>query len=354
MTGQLSTIAYGTEGWGRREWLRHENRILRRALVLSLLLHLVLGLLVKSGVLVDWQPRSESVEPGAGETVSVPLVYVDVEPAQATTEAPEETSFYSARSSLAANPDPARDGELPRVDGTQTDIIKTEDVAAATSAPSPSPPNPASESSAGDAARPAEAASLSVVAGSSAAKGNEEAEPEIEPHPDAQKLQNSELKSHPDTPSKEAMTQSTRLAESQSTPRRPRTLAEARQLAGEKMKLDGGVSRRGNTSLLDVKGTTFGQYDEVIRMAVQQRWYSLLESRGYSYRGGGKVVIEFRLHADGRVTNAKIEESNMDLNLSYLCLAAIEDPAPFGAWPDDMRRMIGEDYRDLKFQFFYR
>jgi len=34
--------------------------------------------------------------------------------------------------------------------------------------------------------------------------------------------------------------------------------------------------------------------------------------------------------------------------------AAIVDPAPYREWPDDMRRLVGEDYRDIKFNFFYQ
>jgi hypothetical protein len=39
--------------------------------------------------------------------------------------------------------------------------------------------------------------------------------------------------------------------------------------------------------------------------------------------------------------------------LSYVCQAAIEQAAPFGKWPDDMRREIGANFREITFTFDY-
>ena len=30
------------------------------------------------------------------------------------------------------------------------------------------------------------------------------------------------------------------------------------------------------------------------------------------------------------------------------------DPAPFDRWPREMRQMIGKDYRDIQFAFYYK
>ena len=62
------------------------------------------------------------------KTVDVPLVFVDVSSAQATPEPPKDTPFYSDKNSQAANSDSKADTEMPKIDGKQTDLVKTEDV----------------------------------------------------------------------------------------------------------------------------------------------------------------------------------------------------------------------------------
>jgi hypothetical protein len=146
------------------------------------------------------------------------------------------------------------------------------------------------------------------------------------------------------------------LGEAKTPPRkRPRTVAEAKaqraMLAGEKIQQPGGVSRRGSLSF-DAKATPFGAYDAAFIAAVQQRWYDLLEEHAGSQRAG-KVMLEFRLTYDGRITNMQMTVNEVGDIFGLLCQSAVLDPAPYPAWPSDMRRAIGENYRDIKFTFFY-
>ena len=140
------------------------------------------------------------------------------------------------------------------------------------------------------------------------------------------------------------------------SPERPRTLAAARakkaMLAGEKMQQDGGVKPRG-TLAFDVKRTAFGDYDAAFIAAVQQRWYDLLESASIPHRAG-KVMLEFRLSYDGRVTEMKVNDNEVGEVLSSICQRAVLDPAPFAKWPTDMRRMVGANFRDVTFTFYYQ
>ena len=39
--------------------------------------------------------------------------------------------------------------------------------------------------------------------------------------------------------------------------------------------------------------------------------------------------------------------------LGYVCQKAIHDPAPFKPWPEDMRRQIGKNSREITFTFYY-
>jgi hypothetical protein len=63
--------------------------------------------------------------------------------------------------------------------------------------------------------------------------------------------------------------------------------------------------------------------------------------------------VEFRLHPDGRVTDLKIAQNEMSELLGIICQQAISDPAPYRKWPEDMRRDIPKDYRDVTFTFYY-
>ena len=47
---------------------------------------------------------------------------------QPSTEAPQNAKFYSSQNSRAANPDANRDANVPKLNGTQTDVPKTETV----------------------------------------------------------------------------------------------------------------------------------------------------------------------------------------------------------------------------------
>ena len=136
---------------------------------------------------------------------------------------------------------------------------------------------------------------------------------------------------------------------------RPRTLAEAKarmdggMLIGEKMKQDGGVQRRGSIAL-DVRGSPFGAYDGKIIAAIQQAWYHLLADRLTPI---GKVVIEFHLHANGRVSHLTLAGSEVGELYGQMCALAVQRPAPFDPWPREMRLALGADYREVRFTFFY-
>ena len=117
------------------------------------------------------------------------------------------------------------------------------------------------------------------------------------------------------------------------------------------MREDGGVSNHGRAAL-SVARTPFGSYDAALVAAVQQRWYDLLDSTTFAQRSG-RVVVEFRLYYDGRITDMKIDGNEVGEILGALCQRAVLDPSPFAQWPSDMRRAVGKNYRDVMFTFFY-
>jgi hypothetical protein len=105
---------------------------------------------------------------------------------------------------------------------------------------------------------------------------------------------------------------------------------------------------------VDTRVSAMGEYDYLFIRTVEQHWYQLLDTQNqYLFDRQGRVVITFRLHYDGRVTNVEVESSNVGDILGLLCQKAIMDPAPFQKWTAAMRREIPGEYRDVKFTFYY-
>jgi hypothetical protein len=245
-----------------------------------------------------------------------PLMFVDVSAAQATTEVPPDAKYYSDKNALAANPDPTIDSNVPRIDGEQTQVVKTEDV------PLPKP---------------------NVVP----------LQPALEPEPSPEPLHEVATPKLAEPPGDLAFAKpaSEPTPQPKETPRRPRTIKEAlaqlpdNSIVGRKMKQEGGVKRRSLRSSLDTVATPFGAYDAAVVAAVSSRWYQLLDERQFAADGAGKVTWKFRLHSDGSISQMKLEESTVDYALATICQRAIGDPAPYGSWPTEMRRIIGGETR---------
>lgn len=277
--------------------------------------------------LLNWQKKKMARPPrrfikvpdvAAARQPEVRLTFVEVDPTLPTQEPPKDTQFYSTKATRAANPDQTLDTELPKIDGTQNKIMRTEDVPK----PKPFPLQPAVEPAKDDR--------------------------QEEPKPKSQDTPGDLAKAKP-------LTDGINLGTGEEQRKlRPRTLQEARarnQLAGEKTKVDGATRIRGQVSI-NSKVTPFSSYDAAFVAAVQQRWYDLLDSSPFSQRSG-RVVLEFKLTYDGRITDLKASDNEVGEILSLLCQRAILDPAPYARWPDDMRRMIGANYREVTFTFYY-
>jgi outer membrane biosynthesis protein TonB len=254
----------------------------------------------------------------------IPLTFVEVNPDQAVTEAPKNAKYYSSKSSRAANPDASAESNTPKISGRQDKMIQTEDLPRSKAFPlQPSArPQPRSQQ------QPQAEVKKSQTPGDLAF-----AKPDTELRPDNNPEQN------------------------QSQPK-PRTIAEAlarpenSALAQERLRQDGGVEHRAEHASLDVAGTSFGEYDEELISAIQNRWYELLDAQKLTQLTG-RVVLEFHLHDDGTITDLTVQESSVDELLSALCQRAVVDPAPYKPWPSDMRRQIGMSFRDLRFTFYY-
>jgi hypothetical protein len=236
------------------------------------------------------------------------LTFVEV--AQPAAEAPQNTRYYSSQNSRAA--DPTRGNkDVPQLNGKQTEVVKTE-----------------------NAQRP-DFNKLQPAA----------------PTPPPQKLQ-------PAVQPGDLTLGKSENSQKQPEPERPRTIKQAiaqqsHQLPGQQMKQDGGMHRQALVSSLDVKATPFGEYDAAFIAAVSQRWYDLLDSRQFAMDRSGKVTLRFHLNYDGSIADMKVLENTVGDVLGYVCQKAVTDPAPFSPWPGEMRRLIGENYREITFTFYY-
>jgi outer membrane biosynthesis protein TonB len=300
------------------------------ALLLSLLLHLGGGAVYELGKKFGWWKKLSDTslvkkfqKKNPPTTIAKkddepPLIFVDV--SHAETDAPKKAKYYSNKNSRAANPDAEQNSNQPKLDGAQTEMPKTENVPELPKLqPSAQPQQPT---------------------------------PETKPQPPAEKsdpmnMGDHELKKISETPAQQ---------QSPQQPQRPRTLKQAlaqQQLPGQQMRQDGGVHRKLQWSSLDVKSTAFGDYDRAIVDAVTSHWYNLLDSHRFAEDRTGKVIVHFKLRPDGSITEVEILVNTVGQLLGYVCEEAVQEAAPFGKWPDDMRREIGANYRDISFTFYY-
>jgi len=302
---------------------------------------------------VRTQPSPADLHPvPAEQEVEMPRLFVDVDPSQATEDTPPDTPYYSPFNSLAANPDTSRDLGRPQLDGTQDKVLKTKDTLRPLSLPQPMQPSVSAPDKAQDTperpkppvlaqpvqpvqpAEPAQAPGETLMARAT---------------PMMPKIESSQFV-QPETPTNATV------------PPRFRRVADAlaakqlnpySALVGDKYKQDGGVKRFSVSSSLDVRASPFGTYDARFVAAVQQCWYALLEEQRYSLDRMGKVVLDFRLTADGRISEMRVVQSDVGEICTTLCELAITKPSPYEKWPSDLRKIVGTDYRDVRFTFYY-
>lgn len=299
-------------------------------------------------------PRLEARE--VALLLSPPQVFVPVDPLAATTEEPPHARYYSDKNSRAANPEIKKESDQPNIAGRQTHIPRAMDTEPTPLQPQPQqnpqprPPErqPAEEAPEADVARPLQPAT---------------APPQPEPSPAEQQPPGNLALGRPSEglkPAPPPRPPAEPGPERPATPpSRPRVLVEARArmqdnaIAGQKMKQEGGVKNRLAFSALDAKATPYGAYDAMIVAAVQQRWYDLLDRARFSRDRRGMVVVDFQLHASGRVSEVEVVESTVGDFLASLCQMAITDPAPYAKWPLEMQRVFQGGVRKVRFTFYY-
>ncbi len=266
---------------------------------------------------------------------------------------PDDTADFSARNQQAANPEPpkelsadqtpAREGETDVPDdrifaGSLEPVVDTTPAPEQTSPQSePLPPSrperrdplPGFEE---DETRAEEGAGSSLATRAS------------DPTPVRERVEGTDVES-PDT--QLPVFTSPLSADRPAPAPRPRL---PRALPGPVKAQPVGVSQTGSIGV-NARFSQYGEYLERLVEAVSQRWHALCESRSYSERSA-RVVIEFRITREGLIRGMETVDSTSQALGVLLCRSAIEGGQPYGAWPQDMVDVLGEE-QTVTFAFHY-
>jgi len=322
---------------------RRENRRLLWALALSLLAHAAVWGGYELGHRQGWWVRPPLLTrlfrpllPKPLTPPKIPAKPLETEPQLAFVQvaepdpvAPEKPKFYSNNNAHAANTEADKNTDTPKLNGKQNDapqLDTSRKTQLARTQPQPAAP-PTPEQVQPKPAQPQPVQPQPMVKRGDLNQGNP---------------QEAQQQPQPETP--------------QTTPPRPRTLkqyAEQNHLAGVEMHQEGGVHRVALLPSFDAKATLFGDYDAQFTQAVQQKWYDLIDAQNFSGDCVGKVTLHFNLNYDGTITEIKMEDHTVDMMWAYLCQRALTEPAPFAKWPEEMRREIGGNTREMTFTFYY-
>jgi hypothetical protein len=325
------------------------EKLLVRALILSVLLHLLILSVWREGKAQGWwrdlaMPRwmqwvskammpSALKKPAPDNPSQSQLTFVEVDPALATPEPPKKPMFQGAKNTLAANREIKVPSEMPNIDGHQEKYLKTTENAKPTPqkaapTPPPTPPQPQitpRQSAPKQSYTPGDLAMVrpsdKLQDGKTDAEAGKQTQPQPQPQPAHEK---------------------------------PRTIAEALAKSGNPGQLTrqaGGVGRINPESSLDVKGTPLGDYIQRMVKVVQSHWDQLLVDQTPDVTG--KVVLHFQLHPDGRVTEMKMLQNEVTDLLEATCERAVLEPAPYEKWPRQMRLDLPSDSYEITFTFYY-
>ena len=112
---------------------------------------------------------------------------------------------------------------------------------------------------------------------------------------------------------------------------------------------DTGAARTGAPAL-DVRLTGYGDYDARFFAAISIAWRKQIKDRSWV---ASTVKVDFNLHSNGRIDNVHIHDTEAASILQFFCREAIEQPAPFEPWSNEMRDQLGPGPRRCRITFNY-
>ena len=296
--------------------------------------------------------------------------FIETDPSQVTGAEPKNARFYSANSTVAANPEnpTGKVGDTPYLDGKETRLASTDNVrpqppgvAAIPAPPSVAPPAPAPAMTPPPAPVPPAAAPPAAPQ----PVPSKPVEPVKELADTGMKVVDEKqvaMLDKPAAPPAVVLPTPPQPASPPSAPAqapapapvsaRPGGASSGRDIAATKSRATTlGVSRIG-IAAFNVAGSPFGEYDKALIFAVQSRWYAVLNEKRMDVHAG-TVVLQFDLRADGSVANMVVKENSAGFDLGLYCEKAVVESAPFAPLPESLQRLIGSDAREIIFTFYY-
>jgi outer membrane biosynthesis protein TonB len=285
------------------------------AVVVSLGLHVLLFLLLPDTfqkVVVLVQPVEVLTAPVKIDEARLPpkLRFAETNPA-ANQAVPKAAPFTSSRNQTAAQPVPEKkptNSALPKSAGTSEQIRLAQ-----------GKPRSIDQSESAPVAQPSVSMSAPVKAAPPPGPGKSAAKPSPAP-----------VAANPDRPRA-------------STPSGTYGLLLRRPV---------GVSRAGSVAI-DARFSNYGDYTQRMMEAIQSSWWSIIERSRFEGVARGSVVVRFRLHRDGTVTDTQILGTEVTRVMSLACKDAVMAPAPYDIWRADMVAMYGEsDTVTINFHYY--
>jgi outer membrane biosynthesis protein TonB len=124
-------------------------------------------------------------------------------------------------------------------------------------------------------------------------------------------------------------------------PERPRLRSAPAGTTGFLLRNNVGVNRVGRVAV-DARFSNYGDYTQRMMEAIQSTWWDLLFRARMEHYQPGTVVVRFKLHRDGTISELVVLETGVGTMPTFACKDAISACAPFDAWRPDMVAQFGE------------
>ena len=276
------------------------------AVAVSLGLHLLLFLVVPDTfhkVVAFVRPVEVLTAPVKIDEARLPpkLRFIETNPL-ANQAVPKTTPFTSSRNQTAAQPVPEKmptNSPLPKSDGTSEQLRIAQ-----------GKPRSIDQSQSAPATQPSISMAAPVKAAPPPGPGKAAAQPSPAPVPVA------------------------------ANPDRPRASVPSGTY-GLLLRRPVGVNRAGSIAV-DARFSNYGDYTQRMMEAIQSSWWSIIERSRFEGVSRGNVIVRFRLHRDGTVTDAQVLGTEVTRVMTLACKDAVMAPAPYDIWRADMVAMYGE------------
>jgi len=102
---------------------------------------------------------------------------------------------------------------------------------------------------------------------------------------------------------------------------------------------------------IDARWSEYGEYMQELIEIIQAQWYSILERSAIAPKSGSRVIVTFKLTADGETSVVNVDETAGKPG-TYACLNAISERQPYRKWTDQMIAVLGRE-QTITFSFYY-